>query len=67
MAEYDFRDPGTYVQIKPYQQMTDTPADYSARLARSKTLLGSKYCLAYPINGRIPAESKPQMRLVRKT
>jgi hypothetical protein len=66
MAEYDFRDPGNYVQIKPYQQMTNAPADYSERLARSKRILGSRWCLAYPINGRCPQE-KPQMRLVRKT
>jgi hypothetical protein len=67
MSDYDFRDPGAYVQIKPYQQMTNNaPADYSAKLAAAKRTLGPRWCLAQPINGRIPAESKPQIRLVRK-
>jgi hypothetical protein len=65
-------DPGEYVQIRPYERIqSDAPADYSARLAAALRTLGPRYCLAQPINGRIPglipAEIKPQMRLVRKT
>jgi hypothetical protein len=68
MAEYDSSDPGDYVQIQPHAQIANkAPADYSARLAAAKKTLGRKWCLAYPINGRIPVESKPQIRLVRKT
>lgn len=41
------------IVILPYEDLGPI-ADYAAKVAAAKKWMGKKYCLAQPINGRLP-------------